>query len=253
MVQKIIVTPAQKSKTNQKILFQSRTKEELSNFLKSNKQRKKINFLNLHDLYHYSKNESSKKSILDDKSLNFIDGFTISVYLSLTNLKKIPRIRGPTFTRDFLSNRKLSENKTHFFIGPKKKDIKKLKSKMPHLKKIISYNPPYIKETNFPKTEIKKIINLINKSKANYVWVGIGCPKQNILSQEIFPKTKAQYLINIGAALDFLLDKKIEAPPIVYELGIEWLYRLITDFNYSRKKVWRSILGLKNLKHTRIF
>jgi len=237
---------------NKRIPFQSKTKEELFNFFKSNKKRKKINFLNLHDLYQSSKNKTFKESLLNKKSLNYIDGFIISLYLSITNLRKVSRVRGPTFTKDFLSNKKLSENKIHFFISLEKQDVTKLKSKMPHLKKIITHNPPYIKDTKFSDKEIKKIITLINQSKANYVWVGIGCPKQNILSEEIFPKTKALYLINVGAALDFLLDKKIEAPLIIRKLGVEWLYRLITDFKYSRKKVWRSFASLRYIINTKL-
>ena len=235
-----------------KIIFQTNTKEELFEFLKSNKQTEVLNFLNLHDLYQSSKNESFKKSLLNKENLNFIDGFVISAYLSIINLKRAPRLRGPTFTREFLSNKKLSENKTHFFIGLKKQDIAKLKSKLPHLKKITTYNPPYIKDAKFPKKEIEKIINLINKSKADYVWVGIGCPKQNILSGDLFQKTNAQYFINAGAALDFLLDKKTKAPIIIRKFGVEWLYRLITDFKYSKKKVWRSLVGLIYLSKVKL-
>ncbi len=91
-----------------------------------------------------------------------------------------------------------------------------------------------------------------NKTKADYVWVGIGCPKQNLLSSQLFKKTKAQYFVNIGAALDFLLGKKEEAPLIIRELGIEWLYRLVTDFKYSKKKVWRSLMGLKNIRSIKL-
>ena len=237
-----------------KIPFQSKPKKETFAFLKSNKQRKKLNFLNLHDLYHISTNKLFKQSILKEENINFIDGFIISAYLSITNLKKIPRIRGPTFTRDFLSNKKLSENKTHFFIGLEKKDILKLKLKFPHLKKVFSYTPSsiYIKYIIYPEKEIKKMVKLINKSKANYVWNGLGSPKQNILSTELFQKTNAQYFMNVGAALDFLLDKKIEAPLIIQKLGIEWLYRLITDFKYSKKKVWRSLMGLKYLSKVKL-
>ena len=44
--------------------------------------------------------------------------------------------------------------------------------------------------------------------------------------------------MNVGAALDFLLEKKKQAPNAVKALGIEWLYRLITDFEHSKKKVF---------------
>ncbi|NPE27145.1 WecB/TagA/CpsF family glycosyltransferase [Methanococcoides sp. SA1] len=226
-----------------KIRFQKLSKKEMFKFLKTNKKRKTLNFLNLHDIYQFNKEEEFQKSLLKKEGMNFIDGFAISLYLSIINFKKIVRVRGPTFTRDFLLDKDLPKNKSHFFIGLEKDDIRKLKEKIPNLK-AENYNPPYIKKIKFPKKEINKIANLINKKRSDYVWVGIGCPKQNILSNELFEKTKAQYFVNIGAALDFLLDKKQEAPLIVRELGVEWLYRLVTDFKYSRKKVWRSFLGL---------
>jgi N-acetylglucosaminyldiphosphoundecaprenol N-acetyl-beta-D-mannosaminyltransferase len=237
---------------SQKIVFQSKIKSQLFDFLKSNNQRKILNFLNLHDLYQAENEPLFRNAILGEQNLNFIDGFIISAYLSLTNMKRVPRLRGPTFTRDFLSDKKQSANKTHFFIGIEKEDLEKLKLKFPHLKNISSYNPPYIKGLKFPKEEIGKIATMINKSKADYVWIGVGCPKQNILSIELYKKTNAQYFVNIGAALDFLLGKKEEAPLIVRELGMEWLYRLVTDFKYSKKKVWRSLVGIKNLGNVRL-
>jgi len=237
---------------NQKILFQQKIKEEAFKFLKSNKQRKKINFLNLHDLYQVSKNELFKKSLSGKENINFIDGFVISAYLSITNLKRVPRIRGPTFTRDFLSSKELSGNKKHFFILEKEEEFKVIQRKFPHLKNSTAYAPPFVKGIRFPNSEIKKMVSLINKSKTDYVWNGMGSPKQNILSEELFKKTNAQYFMNVGAALDFLQGKKAEAPLIVRELGIEWIYRLITDFKYSKKKVWRSLIGLKHVPKTKL-
>lgn len=236
----------------QKIIFQSMNEKEVSNFIKSNKQRKTFNFLNLHDLYQANKESQFRESLLEKNNLNFIDGFIISVSLSIYNLKKVSRMSGPILTRNILSNPKLSQNKKHFFIGPEKEDIIALQKKFPHLKKVSSYNPPYIKNINFSKEEITNIANYINKEKPDYVWVGIGCPKQNILSSTLIPKTKAQYFMNVGAALDFLLEKKKQAPQIIKQLGIEWFYRLITDFKHSRKKVWRSLVGLKYLGEVKL-
>ena len=215
--------------------------------IKLNKQRKILNFLNQHDLYQANKEPLFRKTLLEKQNINCIDGFVISAYLSVSNLKKISRTSGPILAKNFLSNPELSQDKKHFFMGLEKKDLNDLQIKFPHLKKIFSYNPPYTKNLNFSKGEIEKIAALINEEKPDYVWVGIGCPKQNILSSELFKKTKAQYFVNVGAAIDFLLEKKKQAPTIVRKLGVEWLYRLITDFKYSRKKVWRSLVGLKYL------
>ena len=89
--------------------------------------------------------------------------------------------------------------------------------------------------------------DLINSKKIDFVWVGMGCPKQNILSKELFEKTKAKSFFNVGAALDFLINKKSKAPNWVQKIGLEWLYRLITDFKNTRKKAWRSFIANKYL------
>ncbi len=236
----------------EKLLFQTRNKKDLFKFLKKNNERLSLNFLNQHDVYQFRNINLFKQSLLEKNNLNMIDGFFVSLFLSFKKFRRIVRVRGPTFTRDFLTDKNLSGSRKHFFIGPEKEDLRLLKKKLSHLKKIESYNPPYIKGIEFPKEEIGTIAEKINKFKPDLVWVGIASPKQNILSQELFKKTKAKYYVNIGAGLDFLLGKKKEAPLWVRELGIEWFYRLVTDFKYSKKKVWRSLIGVGYLVTGRV-
>lgn len=236
---------------NKKILFENKNFKEIANFLNKNKERRIFNFLNQHDLYQLVKNQKFKKSLQKNYCANFIDGITISRFLSLKSLSIVYRIRGPFFTKKFMSTKE-SDKFKHFFIGFEEKDIKLLKKKYPLLKKVNYYNPPYIKKIEFQKEEIENMAKKINKSKANIVWVGIGCPKQNLLSNSLFTKTKAQYFMNVGAALDFLLEKKKEAPNFFKSIGLEWFYRLITDFKYSNKKVLRSLIALKYLNQVKI-
>jgi N-acetylglucosaminyldiphosphoundecaprenol N-acetyl-beta-D-mannosaminyltransferase len=235
-----------------KIYFEKTTKEDSYLFLQKNKERKILNFLNAHDIYMMNKEIVFSKALLDKNNINYIDGFLISAILSISNLKRIPRNRGPTFTKDFLKSQKLSRKYKHFFIGLNEEDLTKIKKKYPHLKNSFSYNPPYIKTYKFDKNEIEKISNMINSKKPDFVWVGIGSPKQNIISVDLFYKTKAKYFVNIGAALDFFLEKKQEAPLIFRELGLEWFYRLIKDFRYSYKKVARSLSAIIYINKIRI-
>jgi len=208
-----------------------------------------LNFLNSHDIYQFKAEPLFREALSPKETINSIDGFIVSLYLSLKYFKKIARYTGPCFTQDFFKNKKLSFGKKHFFIGPEESDLKKLANKFEFLdeKKIFSYNPPYIKGIDFSEEEIKKIIEKIIEKRPDYVWVCIGCPKQCILTYRIFKKTSAKIYFNVGAALDFILGKKKEAPLFFRKLGIEWLYRLITDFKYSKRKVWRSFIALKYL------
>ncbi|MEM4330491.1 MAG: WecB/TagA/CpsF family glycosyltransferase [Candidatus Pacearchaeota archaeon] len=218
--------------------------EEIFNFIKKNKERKIFNFLNQHDIYNFKNNNLFRESLNTFFSINIIDGSFLTFFLSIKKFKKISRVRGPTFTRELLLKKELSSSKKHFFIGLEKEDLKVLIEKFSHLKKVDCYNPPYIKDVVFSDEEIEKISKKINKFKPDFVWVGIASPKQNILSYQLFKKTNAKYFFNVGAAMDFLLGKKKEAPSFVRKIGVEWFYRLITDFKYSKKKVWRSFIAV---------
>jgi len=203
-----------------------------------------LNFQNLYSVYLFNKDSAFKRLIISPGNFIFPDGKVLSTFL------KSKQARGPTFTKNFLENQ-ISKNQKHFFILPEPKDLKMLVKRFPKLKNSQSYSPPYIKGSVFPEKETQEISKQLKSFKPNYVWVCIGNPKQEILSNQLYKKYKAFYF-NIGAATDFLISKKKEAPSIFRKLGVEWFYRLITDFKYSRKKVWGSIVGLKYLSLIKI-
>jgi exopolysaccharide biosynthesis WecB/TagA/CpsF family protein len=219
-----------------KYLFTNEKPEEII------KQRKHgiLNFQNLYSIYLFKKEEEFRKSITQKGNLIFPDGKLLSVLLRKT------QVRGPTFTLNFLKNE--NENKKHFFIGIDKEQIKILNKLFPNIKskKIRNFQLPVIKGLKFSEEEIKKILQELKKFKPDYVWVCIGNPKQEILSNQLFKKYKTFYF-NIGAGMDFVLGKKKESPKIFRIIWLEWFYRLITDFRHSKKKVLGSFIGLRYL------
>ena len=120
-------------------------------------------------------------SLTKKNHINFIDGFPISVFLFSK------RLRGANFTEFVLNHKTLLKNKKHFFLGFEPKEINLLCKKYPLLseKNVFAYNPPYIRELQFSQLEIEKISKLINKNKINYLWIGIGNPKQEILTKDL--------------------------------------------------------------------
>jgi N-acetylglucosaminyldiphosphoundecaprenol N-acetyl-beta-D-mannosaminyltransferase len=226
----------------QKIEFTPANKKELKRFIIENKKDKKIfNFLNLYSIYLYKKDKEFREAIdkMKIRSINLADGSTISVYF------RIKRVRGTDFTNFFMEDKDLTKNKNHFFIGLSEKDLEILSNKFKlNRKTLFAYNPPYIKANRFSKEEIEKIIRLVKSKKINYLWIGVGNPKQEILAFDLYDKINVECIFNVGAALDFITEKKKESPKIIQRFGLEWLYRWITDFRYSNKKVFRSFLGL---------
>lgn len=225
--------------------FEKENMESLIEKIKKDKfnDKRMFNFLNSECIYFYRNESSFETSLWDKRNFNCLDGFINSVTASIKEREKLIRIRGPTFTDNFLKS-DFSRNKKHFFIGKSLNDVLKIADNYGlDRNKVFAYNPPYVEGNHFPEYEINKMVNTINTINPDYLWVGVGSPKQNILSMRLINRIETKYIFNVGAALDFIIGNKKEAPKLFRNLGLEWLYRLITDFKHSKKKVWRSVIG----------
>jgi N-acetylglucosaminyldiphosphoundecaprenol N-acetyl-beta-D-mannosaminyltransferase len=94
------------------------------------------------------------------------------------------------------------------------------------------YTPPFRPLTEL---ESQAIIDEINAAKPDIVWVGLSTPKQERWMARHFGKIDAPVMIGVGAAFDFLSDRKTEAPEWLRGSGFEWLYRLVTE----PRRLWR--------------
>lgn len=224
------------------LLFTSKSKEKLKDLILEYNQDKIIfNFLNLYSVYLYQKDKEFREAIdsREEDSITLVDGSPIAVFL------KAKRLRGTDFSRFLINDLSLLNNKKHFFIGLTEDELNLISNKsLLNRNDLYAYNPSYITSNKFSNEEIDKIAKLINKSNVDYLWVGVGNPKQEILASDLYDKVNVNFIFNVGAAFDFILEKKKEAPRLIQELGIEWLYRFITDFKHSYIKVYKSLIGL---------
>lgn len=232
----------------EKIEFISEDLEKIKNNIKKDNFKEKviINFINAHGIYHYTKTPKFYESIRkSEKSvLNFIDSSIVSFLL------KGKRIRGPGFTRALLEDKEIFQKNKHLFIGFGEKDLDNI-SKQFGIKRenLFGHVSEYTKtprdKYNFKedRKEIKRIAKIINKINPQFVWIGISNPRQEIMAKELYTLIKSKYIINVGAAFDFITEKKKEAPKIFQKSGLEWFYRLITDPKNSKKKIKTSFIG----------
>ncbi len=201
-------------------------------------QKRIFNFLNLDSLWQFENNKLYHKEILSKNNINFPDGRMIGRNL------RIEQVRGPAFMRKFLERKRNNEEK-HFFIG--KAEIAEIVDKT-SLKwnQIKIYNPPYVKGSAFGNMEIKKIADKLERFGANFIWVGVGSPKQEILSNQLYSKYQADYF-NVGAAFDFLIGSKKESPLLIRRIGLEWLYQLVIHPTRAWNKVKRHLIAMRYL------
>ncbi|MBN1257098.1 MAG: WecB/TagA/CpsF family glycosyltransferase, partial [Planctomycetes bacterium] len=73
--------------------------------------------------------------------------------------------------------------------------------------------------------EDAKVVERINNSGAEVLWVGLGSPKQERWMAEHAGRIHP-VMIGVGAAFDFLTGRVPQAPRWMMRYGLEWLFRL---------------------------
>lgn len=186
-----------------------------------------VTFVNVHMLTEaYWKPQFLK--ILQNTDLNCPDGMPL-VWLGRVGMRSIARVSGPDFMPAFCAQSG-SKGYRHFFYGGKpgvaEKAIKKLQEATPGLQVAGWFSPPF-REIGIAEDE--EIINQINQSGADIIWVCLGCPKQEIWMAEHRGRLKAKVILAVGQAFDILAGSKSRAPWILRAGGLEWLYRLLME------------------------
>jgi len=118
----------------------------------------------------------------------------------------------------------------HFLLGGAPTTLDKLEKKFvedyPETEIAGSYSPPF---GDWPADEFEKICQLIQESGANHVWVGLGCPKQELWIAKHKKELPPACYFGIGAAFAFHAGDVKQAPAWIQKYGIEWAYRLCKE------------------------
>jgi N-acetylglucosaminyldiphosphoundecaprenol N-acetyl-beta-D-mannosaminyltransferase len=132
----------------------------------------------------------------------------------------------------------------HFFYGGAdgvaEAVIAALKKSSPSLQIAGYYTPPFRPLTP---EEDEAVTRQINESKPDFVWVCLGCPKQERWIAEHRQSIRAAALLAVGMAFDTTAGKKKRAPKLLRKLGIEWVHRLFQE----PRRLWRRYLVYNSL------
>ena len=118
----------------------------------------------------------------------------------------------------------------HFFYGGKEGVADKLSGVLREsyagIEIVGTCTPPFRPLTE---REVADISATINRSEADVVWCGLGCPKQETWMDQFRPLLDAPVLIGVGAGFDFLSGEKPLAPKWIHQSGLEWLFRMMSE------------------------
>ncbi|MBF0483614.1 MAG: WecB/TagA/CpsF family glycosyltransferase [Candidatus Omnitrophica bacterium] len=127
----------------------------------------------------------------------------------------------------------------HFFYGGDDQLLKNLAANLRILYSDIkiagSYAPGKLR---VGEKESASVIEQINASDADILWVGLGSPKQDIWMAEHRAELNVPVMVGVGAAFDFLAGVKKRAPLWMQKIGLEWFYRLCSE----PKRLWKRYL-----------
>ena len=177
------------------------------------------------------------KKMIADADLVTPDGMPLVWMLRWKGIRGQKRVYGPTLMLHVLEAA-VVENIPVGFYGSTPETVKRLVKRMEDrfrsLKVVFAYSPPF-REMN--REEDATVVEQINASGARILFVGLGCPKQEIWMAEHHGRIHA-VLLGVGAAFDFHAGVKAQSPGWMQRLGLEWLFRLLTE----PRRLWKRYL-----------
>ena len=78
------------------------------------------------------------------------------------------------------------------------------------------------------KAQVEELTQRINDAQADFIWVAIGAPRQEILMHRLKGKVNG-LMTGVGGAFNILAGRVSDAPMWMQNAGLEWLYRLIKE------------------------
>lgn len=88
-----------------------------------------------------------------------------------------------------------------------------------------SHAPPF---APLPAQPDPDLVETIRASGTRLLFVGLGCPKQERF-MALYRSALPCVQVGVGAAFDFLAGRKAQAPRLLQEAGLEWLFRLACE------------------------
>lgn len=177
------------------------------------------------------------------------DGGPLSSVGQRRGFENMKRTTGPSLMGEIF---KISAEKgyRHYFYGSTNETLEKLYSALidgyPGIQIAGMYSPPFRPMTE---DEDKAIVERINETKPDFVWVGLGAPKQEKW-MAVHQGRVNGLMVGVGAGFDYYAGNIERAPEWMQKRNLEWVYRLIQDpkrlfgryWHTNTKFIWNAMI-----------
>jgi N-acetylglucosaminyldiphosphoundecaprenol N-acetyl-beta-D-mannosaminyltransferase len=193
---------------------------------------------NVHAVMAAGEDPELRSSLLSS-SLNVPDGQPLVWAINALGHSLAGRVYGPELMSRSCARAADTQQRLYLYGGRNQGALVQLalnlRQRYPGVKIVGGYSPPH---RLLDAEEQSAVVDEINGSRADVVWVGIGVPKQEKWMAMMRPRLEAPVLAGVGAAFDFHAGLVPQAPNWIQEAGLEWAYRLA----HEPRRLWRRYL-----------
>jgi len=174
-------------------------------------------------------NDEELKRIHNSAGMVTPDGMPMVWLSRLHGCANVTRVYGPDLMLAVCEDSIARETK-HFFFGGGEGVAEllanKLRERFPGLAVAGTFCPPF---GAMSADEEQRVIEMLNASGADIIWVGLSTPKQERWMARNRSRLNSAVLIGVGAAFDFHAGLKKQAPKWMQRSGLEWFFRLVNE------------------------
>jgi len=204
--------------------------------IQGNRASQHICITNTESMYHALKRADHHRYI-SDATFSLCDGMGI-VVAGKAGGKNIQRFNGPVLVDEAAMFGQDKEWR-HFFCGGQDGVAEAMCDSLRarHPKMIVAgiYSPPF---RDLTIAEEQEMLDTINTSRADVLWVGLGLLKQEAWIAKFKDRLDVPWLVGVGAAFDYHAGTAKWAPPWIQKIGLEWLYRLFNEPRMLRRNAY---------------
>lgn len=172
--------------------------------------------------------DPSYRAVQNGAVMALPDGGPLSQYSRRKGFAQAARVTGPDLMKEMLRE-SAQKHYRHYFYGSTQETLDILREKItrnyPGAVIAGMVSPPF---RPLSKEEDAAAVAAINEARPDFVWVGLGAPKQERWMAAHQGRVHA-LMLGVGAAFDYEAGNIRRAPRWMQRCNLEWLYRLLQD------------------------
>ena len=174
------------------------------------------------------------QAVQNNSFMTLPDGKPLSSVGIRRGYSEMGRVTGPDFMEQVIAATEKSDAR-HYFYGTTQENLNALleylKVNYPQLS-IVGCEPSLFRPLTIQ--EETELCDRINESKADFVWVALGAPRQEKFCAKLSKNTNAVW-IAVGGAFNVISGVIPRAPQWMQDHSLEWLYR----WSKERKRLFK--------------